>query len=158
MISAKAVANMIHNGVGVIICGNGGSMAQAQHLAAEVVGLGYPVMALSDPAVLSALNNDDGALIALQTWVRAFAGRFELFIGLTTSGSANVMWAAAAAAESDMKVIMITGERVMVPNFADLHIKFEGDTQEIQEHTLEWIHSLYARLKELKTCKSTILQ
>ena len=88
MISAQVVANTINDErAGVIICGNGGSMAQAQHFAAELVGLGYPAMALSDPAVLSALGNDDKFDNAFANYLLPFGGRFELFIGLTTSGS-----------------------------------------------------------------------
>ncbi len=154
MISPDVIADRVKNGAGIIVCGNGGSMAQAQHLAAEIVGLGYPAMALSDPAVLSALYNDHGPDSVFARYLRAFSGRFELFIGLTTSGSSNVFLAAFHAHSMDMKTVMITGDiAASAPHWLDLHIKFEGDTQEIQEQTLEWIHEVYANLQEERSWK-----
>ncbi len=155
MITAQAVADVINdNSYGVVICGNGGSMAQAQHFAAELVGLGYAAMALSDPAVLSALSNDDGAQNMFASYLSAFRGRFDLFIGLTTSGSSNVLRAAGLASTIDMKTILITGDSLHMPALIDMHIQFEGDTQEIQEATLEWIHEVYNSLREKAIWKS----
>jgi D-sedoheptulose 7-phosphate isomerase len=148
MISSKALASAIAWGnKGLIICGNGGSMAQAQHMAAETIGAGRAAMALSDPAVLSALTNDEGYLDTFRSYLRPFEGKFGYFLGLTTSGSANVMWAAHEASNCGMKVTIISG-KTLTPNFVDLHIRIDGDTQEIQEWTLEWIHDFYAHLKE----------
>ncbi len=147
MITSRAVANTIFNTQsGVIVCGNGGSMAQAQHFAAELVGLGYAAIALSDPAVLSALANDHGYDNAFAQYLLAFAGRFEIFIGLTTSGSPNVLRAAGLASTMDMKTILITGDSIRMPALIDMHVRFEGDTQEVQETTLEWIHEVYYSL------------
>jgi D-sedoheptulose 7-phosphate isomerase len=148
MISAQAVADMIReHDQGVVVCGNGGSMAQAQHFAAELVSLRYPAMALSDPAVLSALANDDGFQNVFASYLAAFLGRFELFIGLTTSGSSNVL-RAAGLASTCMKTVLVTGNSLLTPAPIDLHVQFEGDTQEVQEQTLEWIHEVYDNLRE----------
>lgn len=156
MITSEVVADTIFGTrSGVIVCGNGGSMAQAQHFAAELVGLGYPAMALSDPVVLSALGNDDGFQNMFSSYLAPFAGRFDIFIGLTTSGSPNVLRAAGLASTMDMKTILITGDSIRMPALVDMHVRFEGDTQEIQETTLEWIHEVFYSLrKRTAACRS----
>ncbi len=148
MISSRAVADTIHQGHAVIVCGNGGSMAQAQHFAAELVGLGYPALALSDPAVLSALVNDHDPQTVFARYLYAYAERFQLFIGFTTSGSGNVLMAAQEAAAQGMEVVLVTGDEVHMPAFCDVQVQFPGDTQEVQEKTLNWIHDLYTWIKD----------
>ncbi len=156
MISSTEVAEKLSDGkTGVFLCGNGGSMAQAQHFAAELVGVGVPAMAASDPSVLSALANDDGFQNVFSSYLSAFRGRFDLFIGLTTSGSSNVLRAAGLANSLGMSTILITGASMVPSAIIDLHIRFEGDTQAIQEHTLQWIHEVYVLLKEIRSWTST---
>jgi len=147
MISSRAVADTIRQGYAPIICGNGGSMAQAQHLTAELIGLGYPALALSDPTVLSALTNDFDSHTVFARYLYAYADLFKLFIGFTTSGSGNVLLAAQEADEQGMDVVLVTGEGVHMPAFCDMQVQFPGDTQKIQEQTLDWIHDLYAWLR-----------
>ncbi len=149
MITSEVLADTIFGTQsGVIVCGNGGSMAQAQHFAAELVGLGYAAIALSDPAVLSALANDHSYDNVFAQYLLAFAGRFEIFIGLTTSGSSNVLRAVGLASTMDMKTILVTGEKLKASSVVDMHVLFEGDTQEVQETTLEWIHEVFYSLRK----------
>jgi D-sedoheptulose 7-phosphate isomerase len=102
----------------LLICGNGGSAADAMHIAGELVGRflkerrALKAIALSaDPAVLTAWGNDYGydGVFARQTEAYGEAG--GILLAISTSGnSANVIAAAAAAKAKDMRVIALTGE------------------------------------------------
>jgi D-sedoheptulose 7-phosphate isomerase len=157
MMLAKALASAIAYGnKGVIIAGNGGSMAQAQHMAAETIGAGRAAMALSDPAVMSALANDGDYDHVFTEYLRPFEGKFGYFVGLTTSGSPNIVGALAAASMFGMKSVMVTGTAFplkMVQDYISATVRFPGTTQEVQEKTLEWIHVYYEWLKE-EVCRS----
>jgi len=102
----------------LLICGNGGSAADAMHIAGELVGRflkerrALKAIALSaDPAVLTAWGNDYGydGVFARQTEAYGEAG--GILLAISTSGnSANVIAAAAAAKTKEMSVIALTGE------------------------------------------------
>jgi D-sedoheptulose 7-phosphate isomerase len=102
----------------VLVCGNGGSASDAQHIAAELVGryererIALPVMALAgDAATVTALANDYGydRVFARQVEAHGVAG--GVLLGLTTSGrSANVLHAFEAAKARGMTTIAMTGE------------------------------------------------
>jgi len=102
----------------LLICGNGGSAADAMHIAGELVGRflkerrALKAIALSaDPAVLTAWGNDYGydGVFARQTEAYGEAG--GILLAISTSGnSANVIAAAAAAKAKEMSVIALTGE------------------------------------------------
>jgi len=102
----------------VLICGNGGSAADAQHIAAELVGryererIALPVMALAgDAATLTALGNDYGYDRVFSRQVEAHGVPGGVFIGLSTSGkSPNVLKALEAAKARGMNTIALTGE------------------------------------------------
>lgn len=127
----------------VLLCGNGGSAADAQHIAAELVGRfvverrGLPAIALTtDTSALTAIGNDYGYDRVFSRQVEALGRAGDLLIAITTSGtSKNVVAAATAARELGMKVVALTGGRgrafvdacdagVAVPS---------GDTARIQE-------------------------
>ena len=102
----------------VLICGNGGSASDAQHIAAELVGryererVALPVMALAgDAATLTALGNDYGYERVFSRQVEAHGVPGGVFIGLSTSGkSSNVLKALEAAKTRGMTTIAFTGE------------------------------------------------
>lgn len=102
----------------VLICGNGGSAADAQHIAGELVGryqqerVALPVMALAgDAATLTALANDYGYEHVFARQVEAYGQPGGVLIGLTTSGrSLNVLRAFAAARRGGLTTIAMTGE------------------------------------------------
>ena len=106
------------NGLPVLVCGNGGSAADAIHIAGELVGRflvnrqPLNVVALnSDVAVLTAVGNDLGFEQIFSRQVRAYARNGGVFWGISTSGnSANVLAAAKAAKDAGMKVLGMTGE------------------------------------------------
>jgi D-sedoheptulose 7-phosphate isomerase len=102
----------------VLVCGNGGSAADAQHIAGELVGRflkerrGLNVIALAaNPAVLTAWANDYDYESVFGRQVEAHGRPGGVLIALSTSGnSANVVQAAEAARREQMKVVALTGE------------------------------------------------
>lgn len=116
-----AVAETIASGLGrggkVLTAGNGGSAAEAQHFAAELVGRfkrerpALPALSLTaDSAVLTAIANDYGYAEVFARQVRAWGTRGDVLVLFSTSGeSPNVLAAAAAARELAMTVVAITG-------------------------------------------------
>jgi len=100
----------------VLLCGNGGSAADAQHCAAEFVGRfkcterpGFPAMALTaDSAVLTAWSNDVGYENVFARQVEAFGKAGDVLIGISTSGrSQNVVQAFAVARSQGMKTLAL---------------------------------------------------
>lgn len=102
----------------LMICGNGGSAADAQHFAAELVGRyekersPWPAVALCvDTSIITALGNDYGFEQVFARQVKALGRAGDVLVALSTSGnSPNVVRAAEAAREMAIKVIAMTGE------------------------------------------------
>ena len=102
----------------VLVCGNGGSAADAQHIAGELVGRflnerrALNVIALSaNPSVLTALANDYDYASVFARQVEAPGRPGAVLLALSTSGnSANVVQAAEAARGAQMKVVAFTGK------------------------------------------------
>lgn len=117
--AAERLIATLQTGHKVLIAGNGGSAAEAQHFASELVGrfkrerLPYPVMALTtDTSALTAIANDYGYQDVFARQVRAFGQAGDLFIAFSTSGeSENLVRAARAARQAQLDVISITGKR-----------------------------------------------
>ena len=109
----KAVAE----GHKILFCGNGGSAADSQHLAAEFVGrfqkerIALPAIALTvDTSILTAVANDYGYGIVFQRQVEALGQPGDILVGISTSGnSGNVLAAIGAAKRRGMAVIGMTG-------------------------------------------------
>jgi D-sedoheptulose 7-phosphate isomerase len=102
----------------VLIAGNGGSAADAQHFAAEFVATfkkeerkGYPVLALTtDTSLLTAWSNDFGLEGLFARQVQTWGGEGDVFIGISTSGnSANVIKAMEEAKERGLHTIALLG-------------------------------------------------
>jgi D-sedoheptulose 7-phosphate isomerase len=114
-----ALGECLHQGHKVLACGNGGSAAQAQHLAAELVGRfleerrALPAIALSaDTATLTALGNDYGYERIFARQVEALARPGDLLFAISTSGnSPNVVLAARTARALGCTVVALTGAR-----------------------------------------------
>ena len=106
------------NGSRILACGNGGSAADAQHFAAELIGRfererpGLPAIALTtDTSVLTAIANDYSfeQIFSKQVWALGQPG--DVLLAITTSGnSANVLAAIEAAHEREMIVVALTGK------------------------------------------------
>ena len=115
----------------ILFAGNGGSAADAQHLATELVGRfernnGFPALALTvDSSCLTAVANDFGFEQIFSQQVLALAQPGDLLIGLTTSGnSPNILEAFRAAKQKQVKTLALTGESGgECLNLADLCIR-----------------------------------
>jgi D-sedoheptulose 7-phosphate isomerase len=145
--AAEAIIACLLNGGRVLVAGNGGSAAEAQHFATELVGrflrerAPYAVISLTaDTAILTAVANDYGYDQVFARQVRAYARPGDVFVGFSTSGkSPNVVEAAKAARDLGVTVIVMTGEPVSpLANLAEIPIRVPAtDTPTIQElHTV----------------------
>jgi len=109
--------NCIKNGGKVLLMGNGGSAADSQHIAAEIVGRfkkelkGMPAIALTtDTSILTSVGNDYGYDYIFARQIEALCKPEDLVIGITTSGnSANVVNAMQAAKEIGATTVGLTG-------------------------------------------------
>ena len=114
---ARLFAETIARGRTIYLCGNGGSAAEAQHIAAELVGRylaerrALPAVALTtDTSILTAVGNDYGFDRVFARQIEALGRRGDLLVVLTTSGkSRNVLLAVAAARARGMRVAGMTG-------------------------------------------------
>jgi D-sedoheptulose 7-phosphate isomerase len=101
----------------ILICGNGGSAADAQHFAAEIVGRfekerrAYPAVALTtDTSILTAIANDYGYEEVFSRQVLGLGGAGDVLIGISTSGgSGNVIRAVEAASGIGMTTVGLLG-------------------------------------------------
>lgn len=115
--AVELLAIAVSNGHKILICGNGGSAADSQHLAAELVGRferERPELAAvaltTDTSILTAVSNDYGYDHVFAKQVRALGLPGDVLVALSTSGhSASVVEAVRAAQEREMSVIALTG-------------------------------------------------
>jgi D-sedoheptulose 7-phosphate isomerase len=115
--AAALVADALAAGGQVLFCGNGGSAADAQHLAAELVGRlalerpAYRAVALTtDTSVLTAGGNDYGYAEVFARQVEGLGRPGDVLVAISTSGrSENVLRAATAAARRGLKVVAFLG-------------------------------------------------
>jgi len=139
----------------VLICANGGSAADAQHFAAELVGRfeqerpALPAIALTtDSSILTALGNDYSFAQIFARQVSALGRPGDILVAISTSGhSENILAAIESAHEQEMLVIALTGKRggrVKEVLFdTDLHICVPSErTARIQEVHALTIHCL----------------
>jgi D-sedoheptulose 7-phosphate isomerase len=139
----------------ILSCGNGGSAADAQHFAAELVGRfererpELPAIALStDTSLLTAVANDYAFEQVFAKQVRALGTKGDVLLAISTSGnSPNVVAAVQAAHEREMAVVALTGKggghigELLAPG--DVHLCVPHDrTARIQEVHLLTIHCL----------------
>jgi len=116
--AAVLITQCLRSGSKVLLFGNGGSAADAQHLAAEFVGRfqierrPLPAIALTtDASILTAVGNDYGFEQIFTRQVQALGRPGDVAIGISTSGnSANVISAIKQAAQQDLKTIGLTGK------------------------------------------------
>src|SRR5436853_5187117 len=116
--TAETMAHVFRNGRKVLLFGNGGSAADAQHLAAELVGRfgpdrsPLPAISLStDTSILTALANDYGYEKIFSRQIEALGCAGDIAIGISTSGnSPNVIAAAGLARSKGLFTVGFTGE------------------------------------------------
>lgn len=112
-IIASVCSDALRGGHQILLAGNGGSAAQAQHLAAELVGVGYAALALTaDSAVLTALSNDNGYSMVFERQIHALGEAGDVLMLFSTSGTSRNVWNAAhLAREMDITTVGFTGKQ-----------------------------------------------
>jgi len=117
--AAQACIDCINNSGKILLAGNGGSAADAQHIAGEFVSRfaydrpGLPAIALTtDTSIMTAIGNDYGYEKLFARQIQAHAQRGDVFIGYSTSGkSQNILFAFEEARSRGMVCIGLTGNR-----------------------------------------------
>lgn len=146
---ASVIARALKAGRRIYFCGNGGSAADAQHVAAELVGRfalerePFPALALTtDTSILTAVGNDWEFKEIFSRQVRAHARPGDVVVGISTSGkSANIVRALEVARECGAFTLAFTGRNGnAVAKAADLAFKApDAATPRVQElHLLAW--------------------
>ena len=116
--AAEASITALRNGNRILICGNGGSAADAQHFSAELVGRykkerkGLPAIALTtDSSAVTAISNDYGYDRVFSRQVEALGEKGDLLFLISTSGnSQNLMEAAKIAKEKGIRTVGLLGK------------------------------------------------
>src|SRR2546427_7877018 len=130
-VAGELVATLRRQGK-VVLCGNGGSASDAQHIAAEMQGIrahpdthtGLLALVLTDNiALITAISNDVGYPAAFRRQVEAIVRSDDLVIGLSTSGrSPNVIEAIHAAKKIGARTVALLGEQGELADIADIAI------------------------------------
>jgi len=147
---AEHMIDILSAGGKILICGNGGSAADAQHFAAELVGRfrrarpSWSAIALTvDASILTSLGNDFGFEQIFAHQVQALGRPGDILVAISTSGrSKNVLAAVEVAAALGMKTIGLTGEGAsLLGDMVDLHLPIpSANTAFIQQGHMAVIH------------------
>jgi len=147
---AKLLADSLAGGRKLLVMGNGGSAADAQHFAAEIVGRfklerrGLPAVALTtDTSILTAIGNDYGFDAIFRRQVEALADEGDVVVGISTSGnSRNVQEALLLARERGCRTVGLLGRTGgSIRDIVELDLTVpSADTPRIQEGHIAIIH------------------
>lgn len=153
--ASRALVDCLMSDGKILVCGNGGSAADSQHFAAELVNRfemerpGLPAIALTtDSSIITSIGNDYDFKLIFSRQVRALGMPGDVLLAISTSGnSVNVVEAIRAAHERDMRVIALTGRgggaMGEILGVGDLHICVESNsTARTQEVHLLVLHCL----------------
>jgi phosphoheptose isomerase len=151
--AAEVIAGAFLSSGKLLLCGNGGSAADCQHMAAEFVSRfskdldrrALPAIALTtDTSFLTAFSNDSGFEGVFERQVEALGHAGDVLIVISTSGnSPNVIRAVEAARKRDIRTVALTGNGGRLGAMADIVIAVpSADTQYIQEAHLVVEHIL----------------
>jgi len=155
---AEHMIDALHTGGKIMICGNGGSAADAQHFAAELVGRfrrnrpGWSAMALTvDASILTSLGNDFGFEQVFARQVQAMGRPGDILVAISTSGhSKNVLAAVEVASSLGIRTVGLTGEGVSeLGEMVDHHLPIpSANTAFIQQAHMAVIHVLCELIEE----------
>ena len=151
MAAASLIAETFRSGGKILLCGNGGSAADSQHMAAEFVSRlsgdfarpGLPAIALTtDTSFLTAYANDYSFEGVFERQVQALGKPGDVLIGISTSGeSGNIVRALRAAKAMRMRTIALTGDSGGMARIVDVAISVPSrNTQHVQEAHLAIEH------------------
>jgi len=150
---AAAMGKAVNGGGKILIFGNGGSAADAQHMAAEMVGRmlvdrrPLPAIALTtDSSNLTAIGNDFGYDVVFSKQIQALAKKEDVVLAISTSGnSMNVLLAVEAARKIGSTVITLTGGtggKLKALSDISINVSEGKNSSRIQESHIFAFHSL----------------
>ena len=156
--AVDAIAEAFGNGQALLVFGNGGSAADAQHFVTEFVGRyqrerrAVPALALTaDTSLMTAVANDYGFDRVFARQIEAFGAPGDIALGITTSGnSPNVVEGLKAAAERGMITIALTGrDGGEAGQLADIHVNVpHAVTARAQEAHITLLHAICELVEE----------
>lgn len=156
--AADKIISVVKKGGKVLIFGNGGSAADSQHMAAELVGRfkkerkAISAIALTtDTSIITALSNDYGYEASFKRQLEAHAKKGDIIVGLSTSGTAkNVIEALKFAKKIGIDAILLTGkDGGEAKDVSDIAVIVKSsDTARIQEAHILIIHILCELIEE----------
>jgi phosphoheptose isomerase len=149
--AAEVIAGAFLSSGKLLLCGNGGSAADCQHMAAEFVSRfskdldrrALPAIALTtDTSFLTGFSNDCGFERVFERQIEALGSAGDVLLGISTSGnSPNLIHAVEAAKKRNMRTIALTGNGGRLAAIAEVVIAVpSSDTQYIQEAHLAVEH------------------
>lgn len=156
---AELIASSIKEDSKVLIMGNGGLCAEAEHFAAELVGkyafdIHLPCLSLTcNTSLLTALANDYGYENIFSHQIKVFGKPDDICICMTTSNSKNIIQALKQAESMAMTTVLICGNRYVEFGHIDFQFVMQGkDTAEIQNETIKFLHKLAYEIKRRLVC------
>jgi D-sedoheptulose 7-phosphate isomerase len=151
---SRSIAEAYKRGNKVLICGNGGLAAESEHFAAELMGkygrdVFIPCISLTGPSsLITALGNDIGFEDVFGHQVEALGRAGDIFIGMTTSRSVNIIHALNAASAKGLEPFLIWHGGVIYGNCHPIQMMGSGVAQ-IQENIIKFLHQVALEAKEL---------
>jgi len=156
--AGEIMVEALSNGKKIISCGNGGSMSDAMHFAEELTGKfrnerkGIKAIAISDPSYITCTANDYGYQYIFSRFIETLGNNGDVLLAISTSGnSQNIINAAIAAKNKNMKVIALTGKNGgKLKDVSDVEIRVPHNeySDRIQEIHIKIIHSLIHYIEE----------
>jgi D-sedoheptulose 7-phosphate isomerase len=155
---ARRIGDSLKAGGKILLAGNGGSAADAQHIAAEFVGRFVsdraPLAAIAlttDTSALTAIGNDYGFEHVFERQVRALGRKGDLFIGISTSGrSPNIVAALRAARTLELVTVGFTKDQAPMQALCDLTLAAPSDeTALIQQIHIMAAHAICQEVEHL---------
>lgn len=154
---SKTIINSIKQGNKILICGNGGSAADSNHIAAEFVGRfeknRNPLSAISlssNIALITAIANDFGFKYIFSRQIEGLGNKDDVLIALSTSGrSENIAEAIKTSVSKGINVIFMTGDhdlQIKEKNISLLKIK-SRNTATIQEAYMYLLHNIIRNME-----------
>lgn len=158
IVAAQAISDALKAGHKLLVFGNGGSAADAQHLAGELVGrfqrerAAMPAIALTvDTSILTAIGNDYSFKQVFARQVEALGRPGDVALGISTSGeSPNVVAALQTARAKGLKTVALTGrDGGSVGRAAEIHVNVpDENTQRVQEVHMTLLHVMCEVIEE----------
>lgn len=150
--AAQLMSDAIKMGNKIISCGNGGSHCDAMHFAEELSGRfrndrkALPALSISDPSHITCVGNDYGFKFIFSRYVEALGNKGDVLLAISTSGNSdNVLHAAKAAKDKNIKVIALGGKnggKLVAQADCSIIVPHDGFADRIQEIHIKIIHIL----------------